>query len=130
MEKTKSKKVSNAKYADGFVISISVKNLSAYKKIAEIAREVWMEHGALEYMECAGEDLDIKMGLPFPKLTGSKKTETVIFSWITFISKAHRNKVNAKVMEDPRIKSMEGKKMPFDMKKLSYGGFKVLVGSK
>jgi len=129
MEKSKSKKVSKAKYVDAFVISINIKNVPAYKKMAELGREVWMEYGALDYKECVGEDLDTIMGLPFPKLTGSKKTETVIFSWITYNSKAHRNKVNAKVMKDPRMNNMDGKKMPFEMDKMSYGGFKVLVSS-
>ncbi|MFZ1322042.1 MAG: DUF1428 domain-containing protein [Ignavibacteria bacterium] len=129
MEKAKSKKVSKAKYVDGFVISINLKNLPAYKKMAEIGREVWMEHGALDYKECVGEDLDTKMGLSFPELTKSKKSETVIFSWITYSSKTDRNKVNAKVMKDPRMNCMEGQKMPFEMKRMSYGGFKVLVSS-
>lgn len=129
MEKSKSKKVTKTKYIDGFLISINIKNLPAYKKLSEIACEVWMDHGALEYMECVGEELDVTMGLPFPKLTGIKKTETVIFSWISYNSKSHRNKVNAKVMKDQRLNCMDGQKMPFEMKKMSFGGFKVLVSS-
>lgn len=126
----KTKKQTKVKYADGFVIVLDKKFIHAYQKISKLAEKVWSDHGALDYKECAGDDLDIKMGMPFPKLVKLKKNETVIFSWIAFSSKAHRNKVNAKVMADPRItKYMDEKKMPFEMKKMSYGGFKVIVSS-
>lgn len=115
-------------YVDGFVIPIAKKNLAAYKKMATKACRVWMELGALEYRECIGEDLAAKFGKPFTKLAGTKAGETVVFSWITYKSKAHRNAVNKKVMKDPRIAAMcDPKNSPFDMTRMSYGGFKVLV---
>jgi uncharacterized protein YbaA (DUF1428 family) len=117
-------------YVDGFVLVVPKKNLKAYASMAKVGAKVWREHGALEYRECVGDDLTPKCGLPFPKLTKTKPGETVVFSWITYKSKAHRDKVNAKVMKDPRLAaSMEGKEMPFDMKRMAYGGFKLLVGA-
>lgn len=116
------------RYVDGFVIPIPKKNMKAYVKIAQAAGKVWKEHGALEYLECAGDDVNTKFGLPFPKIAKVKKGETVVFSFIVYKSKAHRDSVNAKVMKDERMNSMmEGKKMPFDVKRMSYGGFQVLV---
>lgn len=116
------------KYVDGFVIPMPKKNLPAYKRMASKAGKVWLEHGALEYRECTGDDLNIKMGVPFPRLTKAKKGETVVFSWIVYKSKKHRNSVNAKVMKDPRLEGMmDVNKMPFDMKRMTYGGFNTLV---
>jgi uncharacterized protein YbaA (DUF1428 family) len=116
-------------YVDGFVIPIPTKNIAAYQRIAKQACKVWLDHGALDYRECVGEDLNIKMGLPFPKLAKAKKGETVVFAYIVYKSRAHRDKVNAKVMKDPRLASMcDPKDMPFDCKKMSYGGFKTIVG--
>jgi uncharacterized protein YbaA (DUF1428 family) len=116
------------RYVDGFVVVVPKKNLKAYAKMAQQAGEVWKEHGAIEYLECVGEDLKPPMGLPFPKLTKLKAGETVVFAWILYKSKAHRDKVNAKVMKDPRLNEMmKDKKMPFDMKRMAYGGFEVLV---
>ena len=116
------------RYVDGFVLVVPKKNLKGYAKMAQLAGTVWKEHGAIEYLECAGEDLDIKHGLPFPKLAKLKAGETVVFAWILYKSKAHRDKVNAKVMKDPRMNEMmKDKKMPFDMKRMAYGGFEVLV---
>jgi uncharacterized protein YbaA (DUF1428 family) len=113
-------------YADGIVIPIPKKNVDAYRKMARLGRKVWMEHGALEYYECVGDDLAIPaMFQGFGKMAKLKKNETVIFAWIVYKSKAHRNKVNAKVMADPRLK-MSGK-MPFDHKRMAFGGFKVIV---
>jgi uncharacterized protein YbaA (DUF1428 family) len=115
-------------YVDGFVIPIPKRNLGAYKKMARAGCDVWMEHGALEYRECVGEDLAVKMGMPFTKLTKVKAGETVVFSWIVYKSKAHRDAVNKKVMKDPRIANMmKDKKMPFDMERMAYGGFSVIV---
>jgi len=115
-------------YVDGFVIVLPSKNLAAYKKMAKLAGVVWRELGALEYRECVGDDLAAKWGLPFPKLTKCKPSETVVFSWIVYRSKAERNRVNTKVMKDPRIAKMcDPKTMPFDMKRMSYGGFKTIV---
>jgi uncharacterized protein YbaA (DUF1428 family) len=85
-----------------------------------------MEHGALEFRECVGDDLDIKGTLPFPRMAKAKAGETVMFSWITYRSRAHRDRVNAKVMSDPRILKQTGP-MPFDVKRMAYGGFKTLV---
>jgi uncharacterized protein YbaA (DUF1428 family) len=115
-------------YVDGFVIPVPKKNLAAYVRMAKKAGKIWREHGALEYRECVGDDLKVKWGLIFPKLVRLKPGETVVFSWIVYKSKAHRNAVNAKVMADPRLdKMMDPQKMPFDMKRLSYGGFKTVV---
>src|SRR5688500_16254797 len=101
-------------YIDGFVLPMPKKNLQTYRRIARKAGKVWRDHGALEYRECVGDDLDVKMGLPFPKLAKVKPGETVVFSWIVYKSKAHRDRVNAKVMKDPRLaKMMDPKAMPF-----------------
>ena len=114
-------------YADGFVLVVPKKSVEAYRKIAKIACKVWKEHGALDYKECVGDDLAVKFGVPFTKMMKTKPSETVVFAWITYKSRAHRDRVNAKVMADPRLTSMEGKPMPFDMKRFSYGGFEVIV---
>jgi uncharacterized protein YbaA (DUF1428 family) len=115
-------------YIDGFLLPVPKKNLKAYAKMSRQAGKIWKEHGALEYRECVGDDLDVKFGAPFPKAARAKRGETVVFAWIVYKSRAHRDQVNAKVMKDPRLAaSMEGKKMPFDLKRMHYGGFKVLV---
>jgi uncharacterized protein YbaA (DUF1428 family) len=116
------------KYVDGFVLAVPKKNLAVYRRIAQKAGKIWREHGALEYRECAGDDLNVKWGLPFPKMIKLKAGETVVFSWIVFKSRAHRDRVNAKVMKDERLsKMMDASSMPFDMKRMVYGGFKILV---
>ena len=114
-------------YVDGFVIPVPVKNLALYRRISRKAGRIWREHGALEYRECAGDDLRPRGMPPFGSAVGLKRGETVVFSWIVFRSKAHRDRVNAKVMKDPRIANMGPKEMPFDVKRMAYGGFKVLV---
>lgn len=115
-------------YVDGFVLPIPKKKLPAYRKMAQTAGKVWKSHGALEYRECVGDDLDVKMGLPFPKTIKVKPGETVAFSWIVYKSRAHRDQVNAKVMKDPRLaKMMDPKAMPFDCSRMTYGGFKMIV---
>ena len=115
-------------YVDGYVLPVPKKNVQAYRRIAQKAGKVWREHGALEYRECVGEDLDVKMGMPFPRLMEVKPGETVVFAWVVFKSRAHRDRVNAKVMKDPRLaKMMDEGPMPFDVKRMVYGGFKVLV---
>jgi uncharacterized protein YbaA (DUF1428 family) len=102
--------------------------LKQSRQISQKAGKVWREHGALEYLECVGDDLKIKMGVPFPRLAKAKPGETVVLSWIVYKSRGHRNRVNAKVMKDPRIaKMMDPKAMPFDVKRMAYGGFKTLV---
>ncbi|MCE9527734.1 MAG: DUF1428 domain-containing protein [Planctomycetales bacterium] len=116
------------KYVDGFVLPVPKKNMKAYVRMASLAGRIWREHGALEYRECAGDDLDVKFGIGFLKMTKLKPGETVVFAWIVFKSQAHRDRVNAKVMKDPRMNQMmEGREMPFDPKRMAYGGFKVLV---
>jgi len=116
------------RYVDGFVLPVSKKNVQAYRRIAQKAGKIWREHGALEFRECVGDDLNVKMGVPFPRMIKLKRGETVFFSWIVFKSRGHRDGVNAKVMKDPRLaKMMDQKSMPFDVKRMSYGGFKVLV---
>lgn len=115
-------------YVDGFVLLVPTKKLKEYAKLAKKASKIWMEHGALEYYETVGDDMKTKMGTPFPKLTGAKKTETVVFSWIVYKSKAHRDAVNKKVMNDKRLmEGMDMNNMPFDCNRMSYGGFKTLV---
>ena len=114
-------------YVDGFILAVPTKSLKAYRRIAQEAGKIWREHGALEYRECVGDDLDGKWGVPFSKVVKRKAEETVVFSWIVFKSRAHRDRINAKVMEDPRITAMDPKSMPFDSKRMVYGGFKILV---
>lgn len=112
-------------YVDGFVLAVPKKRIADYKKLAQLAKKVWREHGALDYRECVGEDLKSKWGVPFGKLIKVKPTETVVFAWITFKSRKHRDAVNKKVMADPRMDCPENP--PFDMKRFSYGGFETLV---
>jgi len=113
-------------YVDGFVLPVPKKRLQEYRRIAQKAGKIWREHGALDYKECVGEDLKIKGVYSFLKLAKAKPSETVFFSYIVYKSKAHRNQVNAKVMKDLRMNGNMGD-MPFDMKRMAYGGFKPLV---
>lgn len=115
-------------YVDGFVIPMPKKNLRAYRAMAKKAGKIWMEYGAVEYHECAGDDLAAAFGLPFTKLALTKPGETVCFSWIVYKNKAQRNRINAKVMKDPRLAAMcDPKNSPFDVNRMAYGGFKTLV---
>jgi len=115
-------------YVDGFVLPLPKKNLAAYRRMAKLASKVWRDHGALEYRECVGDDLAVKFGMPFTKQLKTKTGETVVFAWISYKSRKHRDQVNAKVMKDKRLAaSMDAKKMPFDVKRMCYGGFKTLV---
>ena len=117
-----------AKYVDGFVLPVPKKNLEAYRRMSVKAGKIWREYGALEYRECFGDDLNIKYGVTFPRRLKVKPGETVAFSWIVYKSRAHRDRVNKKVMNDPRLASMmDPKSMPFDGKRMSMGGFKSLV---
>lgn len=119
-----------AHYVDGFVMPVLKKNLPAYRRLAQKASKIWREHGALEYRECVGEDFSVKMGVPFPRLAKTKTGETVVFSWIVYKSRAHRDRVNAKVMKDPRVAEMcDPDDMPFDCKRMTYGGFEVIVSA-
>ncbi len=115
-------------YVDGFVLPVPTKKLPAYRRMAQKAGKIWREHGALDYKECAGDDLKVKFGVPFTRQMKLKPGETVVFAYIVFKSRAHRDKVNALDMTDPRIANMcDPKDMPFDCKRMCYGGFKVLV---
>ncbi len=117
-----------ARYVDGFVLPVPKKNVKSYRRIAEKAGEVWRDHGALEYLECVGDDVKRGKLTSFPQSVKLKRDETVVFSWIVFKSRAHRDRVNAKVMKDPRLAAlMDPKAMPFDGRRMVYGGFKVLV---
>ena len=116
------------RYVDGFVLPVPKKNLAAYKKMARLGAKVWRDHGALEYVECVGEDLRVKMGAGFLEPTKAKAGETVFFSWVTYKSRAHRDRANAKMMKDPRMLEMcDPDDPPFDMKRFAYGGFEVVV---
>jgi len=115
-----------AHYVDGFVLPVPKKNLGTYRHMARTAGKIWREHGALEFRECVGDDLNVKMGLPFPRGIKTKPSETVVFSWIIYKSRTHRDRVNARVMKDPRFAKMP-KTMPFDVKRMLYGGFKTIV---
>ena len=121
-----------AKYVDGFVLPVPKKNVASYQKMAEMGKKIWLKYGALDYIEAVGDDLNPKsMGvkvLTFPKMAKVKAGETVVFSFIVYKSRSHRHEVNAKVikemMSDPKNKDMA---MPFDMKRMAYGGFKAIV---
>jgi uncharacterized protein YbaA (DUF1428 family) len=117
------------RYVDGFVLAVPKGKINAYLRLARMCEKIWLEHGALEYRECVGDDLQVKMGVPFPQMIKIKPKETIIFSWITYKSRAHRDSVNSKVMKDPRMENMDPKSMPFDPKRMVYGGFKILVNS-
>ena len=109
-------------YVDGFVLAVPKANIDAYKKMANDAGAVWMEHGALSYAECIGDDVPYGELTSFPRAVQAKDDEVVVFSWVTYASRAERDVILKKVMEDPRLKSgMEN--MPFDGKRMIYGGF-------
>ena len=116
-----------ARYVDGYVLPVPKKNVEAYRRLAQVGAKLWRKHGALEFRECVGDDLNVKWGVPFPRGIKARRGETVVFSWIVFKSRAHRDRVNAKVMKDPSMANMDPKSMPFDAKRMLYGGFKVLV---
>ena len=123
------KKIKGA-YVDGFVLVVQKNKLQAYRRMAEKAGKIWRKYGALDYKECVGDDLTPEMSLlPFPKMTKLKQGETVVFSYIVFKSRKDRDDINAKVMKDPEMNGpkYKDKPMPFDMKRMAYGGFKVLV---
>lgn len=116
-----------AQYVDGFVLPIPKKNTAAYRRMATKAGKIWMEYGALEYRECIGDDVKPGKYTSFPQSVKLKKDEVVWFSWIVYKSRKHRDSVNAKVMKDPRILKMGPQNMPFDGKRMIWGGFKVVV---
>jgi len=115
-------------YVDGFVLPVPKKKLQAYRRMAQKAGKVWRDHGALEFRECAADDVKPGKRTSFPQSVKLKRGETVFFSFIVFKSRAHRDRVNARVMKDPRMSDMgDIKDMPFDVGRMIYGGFKVLV---
>jgi uncharacterized protein YbaA (DUF1428 family) len=117
-------------YVDGFVIPVPKKNVDAYRRMARKAGKIWIEHGALEVRECVGDDVPPGKVTSFPRAVKVKPNETVVFSWIVFRSRAHRDRVNAKVMKDPRLAdTMEPGAAPFDSKRMIYGGFNVIVAA-
>ncbi len=117
-----------ARYVDGFVVPVPIRKLPAYRRMAMKAGKVWRDHGALEYCECVADDVKVGKLTSFPQSVKLKKGETVVFSWIVYKSRAQRDRVNAKVMKDPRLADMmDPKAMPFDAKRMFFGGFKALV---
>jgi uncharacterized protein YbaA (DUF1428 family) len=117
-----------ARYVDGFVVPVPKKNVEAYRRMSRKAGKVWREHGALEYVECVADDVKPGKHTSFPQSVKLKPDETVVFSWITYKSRQQRDRVNAKVMKDPRLaKMMNPKEMPFDGKRMFWGGFKTLL---
>ena len=116
------------KYVDGFVVPVPKKNLAAYRRMARLCGKVWMEHGALEYTECVADDVKPGKRTSFPQSVKLKADEVVVFSFIVFKSRTQRDRINAKVMSDPRLKPMMNPKtMPFDGKRMFWGGFKTMV---
>ena len=115
-------------YVDGFIVAVPKKKLAAYARLAKKAGKIWREYGALDYREWVAEDVEVGKLTSFPRSVKLKPGETVVFSWITYKSRAQRDKINAKVMADPRLKSMaDPKSLPFDAKRMIYGGFASLV---
>lgn len=113
-------------YVDGFLLPVPKKNIEAYRKMARLGARLWKKHGALDYKECLGDDLKCAFGVPFTKVIKTKPGETVFFSYIVYKSRAHRDRVNKAVMSDPAMKDAP-KDMPFDFKRMAYGGFQVVV---
>lgn len=117
-----------ARYVDGFVVPVPKKNLPAYRRMAQKAGKIWREYGALEYRECVGDDVKPGKVTSFPQSVKLKPGEVVVFSWIIYKSRTQRDRINAKVMKDPRLAGMMNpKSMPFDGKRMFYGGFTTLV---
>ncbi|THF56046.1 DUF1428 domain-containing protein [Ollibium composti] len=115
-------------YVDGFLIALPKANIEAYRKMAELGREVWMSHGALAYAECLADDVSYGELTSFPRAVQAKEDETVVFSWIVYRDRAHRDDVNSKVMNDPRMAGAMND-APFDGKRMIFGGFEMVVES-
>lgn len=113
-------------YVDGFVLAVPKDKLGAYKELATLAGKVWKEHGAIDYMECVGDDVPYGELTSFPRAVQAKDDEVVVFAWITYASREKRDEINAKVMADPRLAG-SAETMPFDGKRMIFGGFKQLV---
>jgi uncharacterized protein YbaA (DUF1428 family) len=117
-----------SKYVDGFVVPVPKNKLATYRRLSAKAGKVWREHGALQYVECVADDVKSGKLTSFPQSVKLKRGETVLFSWIVYKSRKHRDRVNAKVMKDPRLASMMNmKSMPFDVRRMIWGGFKSIV---
>lgn len=115
-------------YVDGFLLAVPRRKLGAYRRVARAAGKIWKEFGAIDYRECVGDDVGAKAAAPFKRAVRLKPGEVVLFSWIVYRSKADRNRINKKIMKDPRIEKMMDPKTPvFDMKRMAYGGFKAVV---
>lgn len=114
-------------YVDGYVVPVPLANLAAYRRLARKAGKIWIEHGALEFHECAADDVKPGKHTSFPQAVKLKPGETVVFSWIVFRSRKARDRVNAKVIADPRLANMPMEAMPFDDKRMFWGGFKPMV---
>jgi uncharacterized protein YbaA (DUF1428 family) len=114
-------------YVDGFIVAVPKKNIAAYRKLSTKCGKIWREYGALDYREWVADDVPVGKLTSFTRAVKLKPAETVVFAWITYKSRAQRDKVNAKVMADPRLKMMDPKSAPFDAKRMIYGGFKDLV---
>jgi uncharacterized protein YbaA (DUF1428 family) len=115
------------RYVDGFVLPVPKAKLEAYRRIAQQAGEVWREYGALEYVECVADDVKPGKLTSFPQSVQLKDDETVIFAWIVYESREHRDRVNEQVMKDPRISGMDAENMPFDAMRMFWGGFQAIV---
>ena len=117
-----------ARYVDGFIFAVPKNKVDEYRKVARRAGKIWKEHGALEYIECAADDVKPGKLTSFPQSVKLKPDETVVFSWIVYASRKQRDRINAKVMKDPRLADMmDPKKLPFDAKRMFFGGFKTIV---
>jgi len=125
---SKASRASGTKYVDGFVLPVPKKSFAKYKKMATLGRKVWLDHGALDYKECIADDVKKGKWTSFPRAVKLKPGEVVWFSYIVYKNRKHRDRVNAKAMKDKRLASMmDPKKMPFDMRRFFWGGFKVVV---
>jgi uncharacterized protein YbaA (DUF1428 family) len=114
-------------YVDGFVLPVQKKKINEYKKIAKLASKIWREYGAIDYRECVADDVQKGKVTSFPRSVKLKPNETVVFAWITYKSRKQRDTILKKVMKDERLAGMDPKKMPFDMKRMFWGGFKTIV---
>ena len=114
-------------YVDGFIVPVPKKSIAKYKKLATLACKVWKDHGALDYKECLADDVKMGKVTSFPRSVKQKPSETVVFAWITYKSRKDRDRINKKVMADPRLQGMDPKMMPFDARRMIYGGFKSFV---
>lgn len=114
-------------YVDGFVVPVPIAKLDDYRALAQKAGAIWREHGALQYWECVADDVKPGKVTSFPQSVNLKDDETVVFSWIVYASREERDRINAKVMEDPRLKDMDPAHVPFDGQRMFYGGFETIV---